>query len=62
MPGWKINCLKSEDTANPSTSLSNATEEQNKIESTPSPIDHQNTGKNFKIKRIFFKCLSFVDR
>lgn len=40
MPGWKMNCLKSEDGTNPSTSLSNTTEETIKIE----PIDQQITG------------------
>jgi hypothetical protein len=45
MPGWKINCLKSEDGTNPSTSLSNTTEETNKTESILSPIDQQNTGE-----------------
>jgi hypothetical protein len=39
MPGWKINCLKSEDGTNPS----NTTEQTNKTESIPSSIDHQNT-------------------
>jgi hypothetical protein len=40
MPGWKINCLKSEDGTNP-------IEQINKNELIPSPIDHQNsTGKS----------------
>jgi len=45
MPGWKINCLKSEDEKNPSNLLSNTTEEPNKTELISSPIDQQNTGK-----------------
>ena len=45
MPSWKINCLKSEDGTNPSTSLSNTIEEQNKTELISLPINNQNTGK-----------------
>jgi hypothetical protein len=41
MPGWKINCLKSEHGTNPSTT----TDEPDKTESIPSPTDQLNTGK-----------------
>jgi hypothetical protein len=51
MPGWKINCLKSEDGTNPSIIIPNTTDETNKIESTSSSTDHPNIGK---FKSFFF--------
>lgn len=44
MPGWKINCLKSEDGTNPSTSLPNTIEETTKTDSIPIPIESPYTG------------------
>jgi hypothetical protein len=51
MPGWKINCLKSEDGINPSILISNTIDETNKTETVPSPTEHENAGKVFAISK-----------
>lgn len=44
MPGWKINCLKSEDGTNPSTLSSPTTDDINKIEIIQTSTDYQSSG------------------
>ena len=51
MPGWKINCLKSDDGLNPSDPI----EQSKQLELTPPSDEQQNPGKF----SIFFSRLNY---